>query len=190
MAEIIVPRMDGKSSLVVDDGSLIWSDRLMSWEFRPRSPKPMGETPEECGVAVYSGPPRVLEIGCSDGSWCFKIKKEQPDWIVEGIDDTDHWTCVHKGTPLRRVVLWSINSSGILIFHRDFMDEADTNDPTGDYFNKVHASQNNPEFTVRNLNCLLMHENPIPHNLYGLIRARDIFDRVESYKTFLEDVRL
>lgn len=43
---------------------------------------------------------------------------------------------------------------------------------------------------MRNLNALLAHSEPIPHNLYGLIRGRDVFDRVESYKEFLEDVRL
>ena len=43
---------------------------------------------------------------------------------------------------------------------------------------------------MRNLNALLAHTDPFPHNLYGLIRGRDIFDRVESYKEFLEDVRL
>ena len=98
MGEIIVPQMDGKSSVVVEDGSLIWSDRLSSWEFRPRSPKAVNDiTPEERRtIQIYHGPPRVLEIGCSDGSWCFKIKKEQPDWIIEGVDDTDHWACVHK----------------------------------------------------------------------------------------------
>jgi hypothetical protein len=65
----------------------------------------------------------------------------------------------------------------------------DTGDAT-DYFGKVHLSQQHPEFTVRNINSLLNHTNPIPYNLYSLIRGRDIFDRVESYKTFLDDVRL
>jgi hypothetical protein len=50
--------------------------------------------------------------------------------------------------------------------------------------------QNAPEFTVRNLNHLIAHEKPLPHNLYGMIRGRDIFDRVENYKVFLEDIRL
>lgn len=58
-----------------------------------------------------------------------------------------------------------------------------------DYFSVVHNSQETPEFTMRNLNCLLAHQNPIPHNLYEFIRAREIFDRVESYKSFLDDVR-
>lgn len=59
---------------------------------------------------------------------------------------------------------------------------------TEDYFGNVHLSQEDAEFTVRNINCLLAHPHPIPQNLYGLIRGRDIFDKVESYKTFLEDV--
>jgi hypothetical protein len=47
-------------------------------------------TPEESHDApVYRGPSRVLEIGCSDGAWCYTFKKEQPTWIVEGLDDTD-----------------------------------------------------------------------------------------------------
>lgn len=67
---------------------------------------------------------------------------------------------------------------------------SDPSKPATDYFNTVHASQENPEFTVRNINQLLKHENPIPHNLYSLIRARDVFDKIESWKAFLEDVRL
>ncbi len=59
-----------------------------------------------------------------------------------------------------------------------------------DYFKGFQLSQEHPEFTVRNLNALLAHQDPIPHNLYGLIRGRDVFDRIESYKEFLEDVRL
>lgn len=59
-----------------------------------------------------------------------------------------------------------------------------------DYFSGVHDTQEHPEFSVRNLNCILAHQTPIPHNLYSIVRGRDIFDRIESYKTFLEDVRL
>ena len=58
-----------------------------------------------------------------------------------------------------------------------------------DYFGVVHTSQEAPEFTMRNINSLLAHHTPIPHNLYEFIRAREIFDRIESYKTFLDDVR-
>ena len=68
--------------------------------------------------------------------------------------------------------------------------DSDSSKPMSDYFGTVHTSQEHPEFTVRNINQLLKHPKPIPHNLYGLIRARDIFDKIESYKTFLEDVRL
>lgn len=67
----------------------------------------------------------------------------------------------------------------------------DSADPAyhGDYFSLVHTTQSAPEFTLRNLNCLLAHTKPIPHNLYEFIRAREIFDRIESYKTFLDDIR-
>jgi hypothetical protein len=61
----------------------------------------------------------------------------------------------------------------------------------GGYFKQAVTTPTKPEFTLRNLNCLLSgHETPFSHNLYGLIRGRDIFDRVESYKSFLEDLRL
>lgn len=58
-----------------------------------------------------------------------------------------------------------------------------------DYFSKVHLTQETPEFTVRNINNLTSHENPIPNNLYSLIRGRGIFTRVESYKQMLEEIR-
>lgn len=41
------------------------------------------------------------QIGCSDGRWCFKIKDDQPDWTVEGVDDTDHWSCVQRDVQLK-----------------------------------------------------------------------------------------
>lgn len=40
-------------------------------------------------IPVYRGRSRVLEIGCSDGTWCFRFKAEQPTWIVEGVDDSN-----------------------------------------------------------------------------------------------------
>ncbi|KAL5319974.1 hypothetical protein ACEPPN_013033 [Leptodophora sp. 'Broadleaf-Isolate-01'] len=174
VGKIITPRADGKATVLVDDG--IWTGRLSSWDFRgPRSPKSLkekDETPLETHlVAVYHGPPRVLELGCSDGSWCFNFKNEQPDWIVEGIDDTNHWSCIPRDFVLR-----------------DFMSPNTQTNPD-DYFSVVRTSQEAPEFTMRNLNCLLAHQAPIPHNLYEFIRAREIFDRVESYKTFLDDIR-
>jgi len=69
------------------------------------------------------------------------------------------------------------------------MDTKPKGDST-DYFSRVHMDQKIPEFSVRNLNALLIHEDPIPHNLYSLIRSRDVFNRIESYKSFLDDVRL
>lgn len=78
-----------------DDFHLLAKDRLSSWEFLPSSPysASAGATPDEKHkVRVYKGPPRVLEIGCADGGWCFTIKSHQPDWIIEGLDDTDQWS--------------------------------------------------------------------------------------------------
>lgn len=60
---------------------------------------------------------------------------------------------------------------------------------SGDYFGGATAHMSFPEFTERNLNCLLMHENPLQRNYYEFIRARGIFERIESYKMFLEDIR-
>lgn len=78
-----------------------------------------------------------------------------------------------------------------LTVNRDFTTPPKVEEPQlPDYFRGFKLSQDHPEFTIRNLNALLAHSEPIPHNLYGLIRGRDVFDRVESYKEFLEDVRL
>jgi len=65
------------------------------------------------------------------------------------------------------------------------------NKGASDYFFKHPSTkQLSPEFTVRNLNHLIAHENPIAHNVYDMVRGRDIFDRVENCKAFLDDVRL
>jgi hypothetical protein len=61
---------------------------------------------------------------------------------------------------------------------------------SGSYFNRIDTTQENPEFVMRNINSLLAHLKPMHHSLYDFIRAREIFDRVESYKAFLEDIRL
>lgn len=59
-----------------------------------------------------------------------------------------------------------------------------------EYYKQIKLMPKKPEFTLRNLNCLLTgHPVPFPRNLYGLIRGRDIFDRIESYKLFLDDLR-
>jgi hypothetical protein len=60
-----------------------------------------------------------------------------------------------------------------------------------DYFSTVSlAQQKYPDFTIRNINQLLNHPKPMLHNVYEFVRGREIFDRVESYKTFLDDIRL
>ena len=63
------------------------------------------------------------------------------------------------------------------------------NPSSPDYFHNLPSEQDGPQFTVRNLNQLRGHEKPIPQNLYDLIRGRDLFDRIESYKEFLDEVR-
>jgi len=193
MGTVIMAQLDNKSSLVLDKDSSNGNERLLSWDFKGAysTPKQVPTPEEPESIAVYHGPPRVLEIGCSDGSWCFKIKKLQPEWIVEGVDDSNHWACVHQDIKFRYYAqsTFTIRS---LTSYRDFMNlETGVGKPAGeDYLSGLSSTQENTEFTVRNLNTLLAHQNPFPHNLYGLIRGRDIFDRVESYKTFLEDVRL
>lgn len=71
---------------------------------------------------------------------------------------------------------------------RDFVTDLRTN--TADYFSSVRAKQEYPEFTVRNINQLLSEPQPLLHNVYEFIRGREIFDRVESYRAFLDDIRL
>ncbi|ESZ99332.1 hypothetical protein SBOR_0294 [Sclerotinia borealis F-4128] len=168
-------QIKGQSSLSSEKGNLTWEEKLSCWEYSPSlSAKTTPVNGELKTVPVYQGPPRVLEIGCSDGSWCFKVKEDQPDWTVEGVDDTDHWSCVQKDIQLK-----------------DFIIPTPDADLT-DYFSRVNSSQAQtaPDFNVRNLNCLLAHPDPLPHNLYSFIRGRDVFDRIESYKSFLDDIRL
>ncbi len=57
------------------------------------------------------------------------------------------------------------------------------------YFSKVHLTQEDVEFTVRSINNIHSHPNPIPCHTYSFIRARDVFSKLESYKGFLEDIR-
>jgi len=78
------------SALALDEATLVFKERLSFWGINPFSPKSLDDmtTEKKYRVPVNRGPPRVLEIGCSNGSWCFKVKSEQPGWIVEGVDDT------------------------------------------------------------------------------------------------------
>ncbi|CZR59317.1 uncharacterized protein PAC_09209 [Phialocephala subalpina] len=174
LSRLVNPHPDGGHSALVEDK--FWSHRLSSWDLRLRTPKSV--TPRSSvanyNPPVYRGQRRVLEIGAGDGNWCFSFKKQQSDWVVDGVDNTDHWSCFERGVPLR-----------------DFMKKSEptsTGMPS-DYFTGATPAQSFPEFTMRDINRLLMHENPIPCNFYEYIRGREIFDRIESYKMFLEDVR-
>jgi len=73
---------------------------LFLWNF---TPKTLEELPpnELHNLCVYRGQPKVLDIGCGDGAWCFKVKEAHPDWIVEGLDDTDYWSKTKPGTKFR-----------------------------------------------------------------------------------------
>ncbi|PQE16757.1 hypothetical protein CJF30_00003464 [Rutstroemia sp. NJR-2017a BBW] len=122
-------------------------------------------------------PLTLAQVGCSDGSWCFQLKSAHPDWMIDGIDDTDHWTCMNKDTDLRHGCMDQSLKRSANIKCRDSV------------LPKI-MSQTEVKFKVRNLNCLLNHREPIPRNFYSFIRGRDIFDRTESYKNLLDDIRL
>lgn len=77
---IINTLLEGRSSVAVSDGT-IGQNRLLSWVLQPRTPlstKSGLEDPRK--INIYHGPPRVLEVGCSDGNLCFRIKERHPDW--------------------------------------------------------------------------------------------------------------
>lgn len=130
-------------------------------------------------------PPQVLELGCSDGRWCFKLKTENPGWIVEGLDDTDRWSYVERDTAYRFVSIGTLQ--GFADVFRDFLSPKPMLSEEGDYFGNI--GQKYPMFMRRNLNHLLRHEKPLQKNSYGLIRGREAFDRVQNYKMFIEDLR-
>lgn len=95
LREVIVLQLDDAEqhlNLPLDGGGVkqVSKERLSLWGLRELAAQLSPRSSEGSGPLIYSGPPRVLEIGCGDGTWCFKVKEEQPDWIVEGIDDTDH----------------------------------------------------------------------------------------------------
>jgi tRNA G46 methylase TrmB len=100
MSDVITVQVTGDHSFAGEDGRLSWKGRLFSWDFTPKTPVEM--SPEEVhSLYTYKGPSRVLEIGCGDGEWCFRVKEEHQDWIVEGLDDADHWTKKHHGVKIR-----------------------------------------------------------------------------------------
>jgi hypothetical protein len=188
MGDVITVQVTGDRSLAGEDGRIAWKGRLFSWDFTPKTPH--GESPEEVhNVRVYKGPSRVLEMGCGDGEWCLKVKADYPDWIVEGLDDVDHWSKKHPEMKFRYIIcaVKTVVTFTNIALCRDFMESDDVMETT-DYFSRVHLTQENVEFTVRSLSSLTSHFNPVPEHIYSFIRARDIFDRVETYKGFLEDI--
>jgi tRNA G46 methylase TrmB len=98
MGEVLLEQMNGKLSSIVSDG-LVKGHHLSSWQYQP----PLSSTTnvedisqDPCSHPTLCGPPRVLDLGCGSGSWCFMAKAENPNWIIHGLDDTNHWLCVNK----------------------------------------------------------------------------------------------
>jgi tRNA G46 methylase TrmB len=84
MKDVIIQHMNGDNKFAIDeDNDVPYSGRLSSWEYSPsiKAPKVFEDlSPEEKQrVPIYEGPPRVLELGCGDGRWCFTVKQEHPD---------------------------------------------------------------------------------------------------------------
>jgi|ERR1700733_15847468 hypothetical protein len=102
MGDVLAAQLDGNSPF--DDGHLTLSGRLMSWELKTIAAKQYPVTNTMGGgfkVAVYDGPPRILDIGCDGGKWCFALKKQHPDWIVEGVDDDKHWALFYPSIAIK-----------------------------------------------------------------------------------------
>lgn len=96
--DVLKAQLEGASPF--DDGPLTLSGRLMSWELKtvPKQNIPAGApkpSQAEFKVPIYDGPPRILDIGCDTGEWSFAVKRQHPDWIVEGVDDVNRWITAH-----------------------------------------------------------------------------------------------
>lgn len=85
---VILPILDGGNTMVINDHlRMPVHGRLSCWEFQTSSKSSAFSTEsptdsnsdERQKIRVYSGPPRVLEIGCADGKWCFNFKNDHPD---------------------------------------------------------------------------------------------------------------
>jgi len=138
-------------------------------------------------ITIFKGPPRLLDVGCGDGHWCLCVKKQHPEWIIEGLDDTNHWECVHKDTNFKYEDSHSKSDDVSDFESRDFVDLKLATDKSNP-FSVVHKSQTTCEFNVRDINCIIKHKTPIPTNLYSLVRARDVFERVKNWKVFMNDI--
>lgn len=99
MGDIVVEELRARAASCAKDGRVSWYNQLSSWLFDPSSPDP--EVPESQTVPALPGQARVLELGCGDGKWCLRFKSENPKWLVDGIDDTNHWRCAHPDLVLR-----------------------------------------------------------------------------------------
>jgi len=99
MGYVVATQLSG-SPPVGEDCRSAFSGLPFLWEFIPKTPE---ELPPDVmnNLCIYRGPPKVLEIGCGDGAWCFKVKEAHPDWIVEGLDDTDYWSKGSQGKKFR-----------------------------------------------------------------------------------------
>ena len=89
------------------DRSSLNDRHISAWLFDPSTPAlgedtvRKSETPELQTKPAAPCELRVLELGCGDGNWCIQFKNENSSWVVDGIDDTNHWKCVHKDLAFR-----------------------------------------------------------------------------------------
>jgi SAM-dependent methyltransferase len=187
MGKVLLEQMEGRLSLIAKE------HHLSFWAYQqPGSPNQEHQehlASEKRRQPSSVGAPRVLDLGCGSGSWCFHAKSENPNWVVHGIDDSNHWLCVNKGVELRLDAQFSIFKE-ILTIDRDFMSGPEPRKSLDDYFSHPELVDANPQFTIRSINRLLQHDNPIPTNTYSLVRGRHVFHKVESFMNFLDSVRL
>lgn len=104
MAKVIECQMEERTHPSQDENSKPMGPpirSLSSWDYADFPMSPNVETPEHQTTLVYSGPPRVLEIGCGNGAWCFASKERHPEWIIEGVDDADHWSAARPDLAFR-----------------------------------------------------------------------------------------
>ena len=104
MAKVIECQMEERTHPSQDENSKPMGPpirSLSSWDYADFPMSPNVETPEHQTTLVYSGPPRVLEIGCGNGAWCFASKERHPEWIIEGVDDADHWSVARPDLTFR-----------------------------------------------------------------------------------------